>query len=170
MTPKTLWQILIKVMGIWLIFEGLAFIPQVLTSLVFLYNQSSNQNVFIILSLSVVTVAFYFFILWSFLFRTDNIIRLLRLEKGFTEETISFNIHRSNVLKIIVILIGGLIIIDSLPQLFRQSLSFFRYTGFSIQNPASSLFAFYLVKLFIGVFLVSCSRLIVNLIERQRLK
>jgi hypothetical protein len=169
MSPKALWLILLKMLGIWLILEGLSIIPQLLSTIVALYDQTNNQ-IFSITAVIIISIAAYGFVIWNLLFKAELLIKILRLEKGFSEADLNFNIHRSTVLKITVIVIGGLIIIESLPQLCRNLFTFLQFNSFSTQNPLASLLVFYFVKFLIGFFLVANTRMLVNLIENLRTK
>jgi hypothetical protein len=101
------------------------------------------------------------------------VIKKLSLDKGFTEENIEINIHRSSLLSIAIIVLGGLMLADALPLLVYDAFNYVQrddtYTGFS-KNRASPYLVSNLLKIVIGYFMVVDSRLIVNFIERKRRK
>jgi hypothetical protein len=107
--------------------------------------------------------------LWLFVFKTAWLIDKLHLEKGFSEERIEFNIPHSTVLSIAIILIGGLMFVDSLPQLCRQIFSYFQQKDMFMQNISSGWIIFQFVKTIIGYLLMTNSRFIVNFIDRKKI-
>jgi hypothetical protein len=170
MTIRTFWTILLKILGIYLVFDSFIVIPQFLTTLsTFFLDPEQTAMVFIWTFVYLLfTVGLFVFILWLFVFKTAWLIDKLHLEKGFSEERIEFNIPHSTVLSISIILIGGLMFVDSLPQLCRQIFSFFQQKNMFIQDPSSDLIIFHFVKTIIGYLLMTNSRFIVNFIDGKK--
>jgi len=174
MSPRSLFTIIIKIIGIYLIIEAIIFLPTFIAPM-YQYIQDMSRTpqkdlltavFYVLLALGV-----YLLILRYCLFKTDWLIDKLHLDRGFTEEKFEINIHRSTVLKIAVIVIGSLMIIDSLPLLCKQAFSYTQMNRFDIgvkQNPASPWLAYYFVKFCLGFSLVSTNRMVVNFIERKR--
>jgi len=134
-------------------------------------RDSSSQGFLEISFFLVVTIAFYVLIMRYCLFKTDWLVDKLHLDKGFIEERFEIKMHRSTILKIAVIVIGGVMVIDTLPLLCKQTFAYFQLTSTTIsfkENPASGWIIFYFVKFSIGFFMMTSSRLIVNFIERKR--
>src|SRR5258706_8897270 len=120
MTPRSLFTIILKCLGIFFIKEFLLIIPQFLS--VFLYF-SREDTVFAgiwTLLATLALLAVYFLVFYYLIFKTEYVIQKLQLEKGFDEERFFFKIHRSSLLSIIIIVTGLLIIIDAIPTLCRQ--------------------------------------------------
>ncbi len=163
MTTRTFWTIFIKIMGIWFVLNNLWVIIQFFTSIFFMNGAQGIMASVITLAMLALTLFFFILIFYFLIFKTDWIIDTLGLDKAIEEEKLELSIHRSTVLTIAVIVIGGLILIDALPQLFRQLITYFQQ-----QNPTSAWIIFYFVKAVLGYILMTNSRLIVNLIERQR--
>jgi len=170
MTIRTFWTILLKILGIYLVFDSFIVIPQFLTTLsTFFLDPEQTAMVFIWTFVYLLfTVGLFVFILWLFVFKTAWLIDKLHLEKGFSEERIEFNIPYSTVLSISIILIGGLMFVDSLPQLCRQIFSFFQQKNMFIQDPSSDLIIFHFVKTIIGYLLMTNSRFVVNFIDGKK--
>ena len=106
------------------------------------------------------------------IFKTDLIIDKLKLDKGFDSDAISLNIHRSTILSIAVIVIGGLLFIDEFPNFCRQLFSYFQQSkmSFGLVKPTISYVVISGIKVTFAFFLMSEQRLIVNVIERRRKK
>jgi hypothetical protein len=159
-----------------LIISAIMLIPQWVITIYEFAQQfrgvsSIDFNIVIVSFFLFFTVGFYVLIVCYFIFKTDWLINKLHLDKGFTEEKFEIKIHRSTVLRIAVIVIGAVIIMDTLPLFCKQAFAYSQLTGpdkgFK-ENPASGWIVLDLVKLFIGFFLLTSSRLVVNFIERKR--
>lgn len=96
----------------------------------------------------------------------------LKLDQGFDEDTISINMHRSTILSIAIVVMGGLIVADEIPNLCWRLFSYFqeKRMTYGQTNPSISFSVLSGAKIIIGILLMSEQRRIVNLIERQRKK
>ncbi len=121
----------------------------------------------------VIIALVYFYLFRLCIFKTDVIIDKLQLDAGYQDERFEFNIHRSTLLKIAVIVMGGVLIIDSVPLLLQQVLTYLQqshaiaYNKFT-DGPTAKYIVLYFIKTSIGVFMLTSSRLIVNVIELKR--
>ena len=167
MTIRTFWTILIKILGIWLVLESITVISQFFSAL--FYIDAADSIVMSIASILMV-VGLYIFILWLFVFKTAWLIDKLQLEKGFSEEKMELNIQRSTVLSIAVIVVGGIMFVDSLPQLCKHIFVFFQQTNMFRESPTSGWIIFYLAKTGAGYLLMIKSQWVVSFIERQSKK
>jgi hypothetical protein len=116
-------------------------------------------------------VLIYGIVFYYCIFRTDTIINKLKLAEGYEDERFEFNIHRSTILKIIIMVTGGVLLIDSLPRLLSNILEYTQMVknyNTIIQVPVTKYIFFNSIQVFIGYFMLTCSRMIVNFIERQR--
>jgi len=169
---KTFWTILLKILGIWLILDSFKIIPQFISTLyTFASDPDQTMQVYAwTFAYLLFTIGLYTFILWLFVFKTAWLINKLHLEKGFSEERIEFNIPRSTVLSIAIILIGGIMFIDSLPQLCKLTFSFIQQRNVFIGNPFSGSIIFHLVKTIIGYLLMTNSQFVVHFIDKKAVK
>ncbi|MBS1526758.1 MAG: hypothetical protein JST19_13960 [Bacteroidetes bacterium] len=178
MTPRSFFAIVIKILALYLILESLAVIPEVFSSLMSFFrfggiSGSDAGGLLAALSWITLIVVFYVFFLRICLFKTNWIIDKLRLDQGFDEVKFELNLHRSTVLQIAIIVIGTLIVVDTLPLLCREVISYFHFIQRNVDlvhQPAVGWLVFYFVKFFIGLFMMSTSRLIVNFVELKRKK
>jgi hypothetical protein len=173
MTIRTFWTIFIKILGIWLVLSFLTVIQQFVTIIPFFQangNDISFNMVAYIVSILIVTIGIYIFILRLFVFRTSWLIDKLHLEKGFEEEKIELNIQRSIVFTIATIVIGGIIFVDSLPHLCRLTIGFIKESNPIRESPNLVWFIFYLVKTIIGYLLMTNSQFVVSFINKQNVK
>lgn len=169
MTIRTFWTILLKILGISLVVRGIYVILNLITTLSMVYDRHETGGAELIRAGIAVfgVVLVYSFILWLFVFKTSWLIRKLQLEKGFNEERIDLNIQLSTILTIAVIVIGGIMIIDSLPQLCQQVFMFFQGKWIFNESPAAGWIILHGTKLILGYLLMTNSRTIVKFINKR---
>jgi len=172
MTPRTLFNIILKILGIFFIKDFLAAIPQLLSVMLYLTKSDSIPEAIWTLVTTILILVAYGVVSFLLIFKTNYVIDILKLDQGFEEETLSLNIHRSTILSISIIVIGGLLVADELPNFCRQLFSYFqeKRMTYGQTNPSLSYSIVSGVKIIIGMILMTGQRQIVNLIERQRKK
>lgn len=168
MSIRTFWTIFIKILGIWLVLDCFSIIAQGISTVIFT-NSDDDLEIFggILISI-MMTLGIYVFILWLFVFKTSWIIDQLNLEKGFTEEKIELNIERSTILNIAIIVIGGLMFINALPEFCMQILNYIQQKNMLIESVSAGWIFFHLVEIIIGYLLMTKSQNVVKFIEKQR--
>jgi len=170
MSPRSLFNIVLKVIGIYFVKEVLSLIPQFLSGFLF-YTKSdvSTEAIWIFFStLSIIVI--YGFVVVYLVLRTDWVIDKFELDKGFKEETFSMNLHRSSLLSITIIILGGLIFVNSFPYLCRQVYLYFqekRLTGEGLSSHVSYMIV-YTIETVTGLLMMGNQRQIVNFIELRR--
>jgi hypothetical protein len=179
MTPRTFWAILIKLLGVYTIIESITSIPIYLGNIYSLsisytssYREVENPTVFYVQAVyMLLVIIIYGVVLYYCIFKTDSIINRLKLDEGYKDERFEFNIHRSTILKIVIMVTGGLLLTESIPRLLSDILE---YTQM-VKNynkitdvPETKYILFTSAQIFIGYFMLTCSRMIVNFIERKR--
>jgi len=172
MTPRTLFNIILKILGIFFIKDFLAIILQLLSVVLFLTkSDSAIEGISTLVSFLMILLV-YGLVSYFLIFKTEMIIDKLKLDKGFDHQAISLNIHRSTILSISIIVIGGMLVVDELPNLCRQLFSYYqeRRMTHGQTNPNISYSVLSGVKIVIGLLIMTEQRKIVNLIERQRKK
>ncbi|HWI93947.1 MAG TPA: hypothetical protein VNT20_21885 [Flavisolibacter sp.] len=168
MNPRSLFNIILKVMGIYFIKEALLLLPQILTCFRFL-NQGWRTEAWFMLFSVIITLAIYSLVIFYFVLDTDTVIDKLDLTKGIEEENLSLTVHRSTVLSIVIILIGIVTVITALPY-FLQSLStYFAEKRFNYgSSPSPERFILYAAELVLAILMIIYQKVIVNFIELKR--
>ena len=175
MSINTFWKIVVKILGIWVVIESLILIPYYFSSIVMVFGDGFSSNLPI--AFAVLTGIFFFYImtLRLLLFKTNWIIQNLKLEEGFNEDRINFTLHRSVIIKIAIIIIGGFLLVDNLPTLFSQVYTYLqteKIASGGVFNEArksnSQGIILYSLKCLIGVWMLTNSRFIVNFLESRR--
>ena len=166
MTKKDLFRLIIKIFGLYFVipnlFTFLNFIIEVFTPQ-FDSNVQVNYGGYIwpIIELAVIIFLFVFLI-----YKPDLIIKWLKLDKGFDEDRIDFqNFNIANILKLAVIVIGGLLLIHNIPIFLSNSWFAFKASvGSNFNNDNSNHFGglkeylnwgITFINIVIGYFLVT---------------
>jgi hypothetical protein len=172
MTLRTLFNIILKVLGIFFIKDFLAIIPQMLSVILFLTkSETASEGIWTLITTSLILFV-YGLVSYYLIFKTGLLIDKLKLDQGFDHDTIPLHIHRSTILSISIIVIGGYLFIDELPNFCRQLFSYFqeKRLTFGLNKPTILYVVISGIKIIIAFFLLSEQRLIVNVIERRRKK
>ena len=121
MTKRDFFIILIKIFGLYSIISVLF---SVLPNNISFVIQNIEFVGIIWLIVSVVIIIGLFFLL---LIKADKISNILRLEKGFDEERIDFGGLKSlDIIKFVVLIIGGFIFIENIPTFLSHTLFAFK--------------------------------------------
>jgi hypothetical protein len=177
MTPRSFWSFLIKILGLYVAVQSITTIWKSI-SLVIIYASLGGivaqyhmyvERLTYSLSATAILVITYILLFYLCLFKTDWLIDKLKLDKRLPEERLEFNIDSSTILKIVIMLIGGYLLIDIVPNFINDVVFYFqkpdkyeigehnRNTGYMIAN---------LVKIGIGVYMLTYSASIANFIEK----
>ncbi len=122
MTKRDFFRIIIKLFGLYFLIGSISNI----FSYVSMYQY---ENIIDIISLlpTFVLIALLFLIFFILVLKSDSIINLLNLDKGYDNDKIVItNFSDSMIIKIALILIGSYLIIDTLPGFLTQCFYFFK--------------------------------------------
>jgi len=172
MTPRNLFNVILKILGIFFIRDFLESMSQlfIVFSLFDKHSDMSEELLAILGTVAVILVEVFF--CWLLVFKTEWVIKVVKLERGFNQETIPLNMHRSTILSISIIVIGGWLVANEIPNFCRQLLVYFqeKRMDYGRHNSTIQYSVVSGVKIVIGILLIAEQRLLVNLIERQRKK
>jgi hypothetical protein len=181
MTPRSFWTIVIKILGLYVVLESITTIWQSL-NIIIIYSSISSVidhnyygiRVYFSLLVSVLLFFIYILIFYSFLFKTDWVINKLKLDKGFPEEIFGFNIDATTVMKIGIIILGGSLLVNYVPDLIREICYYFERTGVKNEQKYLARNILYIVndiiRIAVGIFMLLRSDTLINFIERKRKK
>jgi len=121
MTKKDFFRIILKLFGLyWLVSSLYATFPSWITMLI--VDVDVMQIVEVFISFCIVLFIFIFLI-----YKTDIIISWLKLDAGFDENKVEFqNFNTENILKLGVIIIGGILIVNNIPNFLTQAFFAFK--------------------------------------------
>ncbi len=167
MKIETLWKTIIKLFGIWFLIEGLSTTLQSIQ--VFSYiNGDLNIEAIIYTTIWIIgSIVIYSIIIRLFLFKTDWIIKNLKLNQNYSEDKIDINVKSSSVITISIIIIGGMTVVDSVPNLLSEILKFLQQKILFKDYPKLNWIIFELLKCIFGYLLVTKSKMITKYIENE---
>ncbi|HEU5052661.1 MAG TPA: hypothetical protein VFT78_06090 [Hanamia sp.] len=136
MTPRSLFNVILKIFGIFFLREIVLSVIQLISSLtVFIapesFDDPSIRMGYVSVLIALIILAFYCFIVYKLMLKTNSIIDLLKLDRGFTQEEFLFNISMNRVLTIALIVLGGIILFEEVPNFFRNVYSWFQEKSFT---------------------------------------
>jgi len=168
MSPRSFWIVLLKLVGVWILFSGVSVIPMFFSSFYPTYTQFFEN--WEILLISLITILIYLWIIHILVFKPHLVIDKLKLDKRFDEEQFSFNIHRSTAVAIAIIIIGGLMIINTVPGFFRVLFLYYQWQMESKTGTPVNYGPIFidLCTILTGYLLVVNNRMVVNFIEKTR--
>lgn len=172
MTPRSLFNVVLKILGIFFIKDILATLPQLISVILYLKDPEMAAQGIWMLIMSIIMLLVYGLVSYYLIFKSERIIDKLKLDMGFDQKIIQLNVHRSIILSVSIIVIGGLVVVDEIPNLCQQLFAYFQEKGmtFGQTNPSISYTVLAGTKILIGLLLVGNQRQIVNFIERKRRK
>jgi len=168
MLIRSFWIILIKILGLLLISGALVLVPQSISFVYYAFKSGDLADVLSIVALNLILLFIYFIIVILCIYKTNLIIDKLKLDKGFDTERIELNFDSTKVISIAIIVIGGLLFIDTIPILLREIIVFFQDKNLFKDYPKSGWLIFYFCKAIIGYLLMANSFRIAKLIEKQK--
>lgn len=151
MLHKDFFRLVVKLFGLFsLTIVLFTVLPQIAPQLVGFGEWYAILFIPVILAIPVLLFLFL-------LFKTDLIIKWLKLEKGFDDERMMLNnMTSASILKLACIVIGGLLIIDNIPILLNQGLALFKSSLQHHQNDSKEFYYFGVsaVKIIIGYLMI----------------
>lgn len=108
MSVRTFWIIFLKIMGLWILLDAIAIIPNLILTLISPNVGLQEIGYFLF------NVGFYVGAIQFLFFRTTQIIDILKLEKNFKEERIEIaSLNYIHVIQMAIIILGGFCLISS---------------------------------------------------------
>jgi len=167
MQINTFWKIVIKIIGLWLLLSSISLIPQFFTTLGFTNGKLDIEGLLIIWLVLFLAIIVYILIIRLFLFKTDWVIEKLQLEKNFTEERIDLNIKTATILTIAIIVMGGLILVESLPSFCSGLLDYYQQKSLSQEYQSTYWLIYHFIKIIIAHLLLTNAKKLASLIEKK---
>lgn len=176
MSPKSLFIIIVRIIGLFLLIDVLRVIPQGLKVFGMMLAADNAMAVAGILISTVILLLYYFVVKYT-LFKAEKIVERFSLDKNFSEEKFELNIHHSSVIKIAVICIGGYLFIENFVPMILEIYTFVQNQSRDESVFYSALPSFnylslvhYVAMVLIGYYMLGNSKAIANFIELKRRK
>jgi hypothetical protein len=169
MTYNNLFNIVLKIIGLFFLKHTIELVPDFF-QIVPYFSSAESLSIAIYGTVSLILLfAINYFFTYLFIFKSDWIIIKLRLTSGFDQEIIPLNIDTEIVLRISIIILGGLILADSIPAILRLIYEYYLSVKISagMAKFDTTYFVFHGAKILIGLLLMGEQKRIVNYIERK---
>ncbi|OIQ28536.1 MAG: hypothetical protein BM564_09040 [Bacteroidetes bacterium MedPE-SWsnd-G2] len=147
MKPRDLFRVILKLIGLLLLFNGVvpAFI-----NLVEWLNTDLTSVIFLVLTIIIVLCVIY-----ALIFKTDWVLNTLKLDKGFDSETFNFTSNKTSLfIEIGAGVVGLFFVLKNLPQVLIELYFYFRFNASTLNHAEqyiSDEYALYLSILYIFV-------------------
>lgn len=170
MPIRTLFMIILKVLGLFFLRDFLVVIPQLL-SVFSMYINFGSEGLSPIVAV-LLSISAYGYVAFMLIFRTVWVIDNLNLDKGFEVDAVRFNMHRSTVLSICIIVVGAIMFINAIPPLIKYIIEYYQSSRDDLFNPRPRFDWLYIfihsLQVIIGLLLMGHQRQIVSFIELRR--
>lgn len=168
MKTRTFWHLALKTLGMWLIINGIISLPGVINGVLDLLTNPFSQAYFAVeIAYSIFVITFYFLILQFLVLRSQWTIDFLKLEKGFEKIRINLTIPYNKLLKIIIILIGGILFAKAIPKLAENLYAFFSGDLLVDQSQNTTHLIIYSAQVIISFLIMTNSGLVQRYINRK---
>ena len=170
MTPRNLFNIILKALGVFFIKDIIATVPQLISTILYLTKSETQDEALWTLIFTVLILGIYIGISYWLIFRTHWIIDKLRLDQGFNQEVFTFNIALPSVLTIALIVTGAFILTTEIPNLCRYLFSYFqeKRMTFGTTKPEISYSIYAGVKIILGLLLIGERKRIVEFVASRQ--
>lgn len=173
MTPRSFFKIVLKIFGLYFLNGFIAFIPQIVSSVSFMFQAGMNDlGLLATILLGIIFVfGLYGYVTYLLFFRTGKVLEWLKLDKGFDEETFSFDFPQASILTIGLIVVGGVILVNEVPNFCGALYQYIEQrNAFGLLNNRPDFYNVLIpgVKIIIGLLLLGERKRIVNFIDGKQ--
>ena len=167
MEPRSLFNLILKIIGVFFIRNILEALSRFLSVLVYLPQYPTESEGYFNLGVTIPPLILYSLFVWALIFRTDNIISLLRLDKDLGGISPQIQFERKTVLITAVLIIGGWMLVNEIPEFFRQAVYYYQERRMyrRMIRPDVSYIAMSAFKIAIALILIIFNRRIVKVLE-----
>lgn len=171
MTPRNIFIIILKVLGIFFIKEIIEATLQLLSTIL-LWSSDGNGDMLMLLFFSIIILGVYFLVSYFLIFKSGLIIDKLKLDQGFDQSIMSVNIPVATILNIALIVIGAFVLINEIPQSCRLLYAYIseKRMTFGETQPDVSYIIYSAIKIIIALLLIGERKRIIAFVERKQIK
>lgn len=123
MTIRTLFIIILKVLGILSLKELILILTQFITIVASFFTGYGFDYGFFMLFVSLVALALSLAVCYFLIFKAEYLVDKLALDKGFQESTRSLNIQLASIFRIALMVTAFLILVWEIPEFIRIIIS-----------------------------------------------
>ncbi len=169
MSINTFWKLVLKLLGLFLLLSLFSVLTQYTSYLTIFITDSYTtvSEILIACLIFIIVIAAYYFIIRALFFRPTWLIKIFRLDDGFTEERIDFNIKSSAILRIAVIILRGITFIQAFPSLCQYIFYVFRQKTIWKMDPDFQYIILYGARTIIGYLLLANNKRIALFLDTE---
>lgn len=165
MKIRTFWMLLLKIMGLFFIYAAVAYVPNTFFVIFNTYGFEIREARGFLVVFALILLGIYYFLIKYFLFKPQDIIDAFKLDQNFTEDEISANIQTNTVIRIAVIVLGGVLFLQTLPELFQMIIQTFQSKAVFREDPNIGMLVYTLVKVVLGYWMMSNSAQVMRMLH-----
>jgi hypothetical protein len=167
MSIRSFWNIVLKLVGIWIVVSSLPLLPNFLFSMGYGAYGMYDPNYFQIFSFGILFVGLMLLIIRLFVFRTTWLIDRLKLEDGFEEKRIEVDLRYNTILSIAIVIVGGMWFVQNLTDFVRELVSYFQNRAMVNESSSTPWLIYYAMSTVLGYVVLTNSQPIVKFILKQ---
>lgn len=169
MSPKSLFLIVLKVLGLVFVRELIQSIVQIITVVQFMGGNSGEETIRT-LTYYLVFITIYTFAIRMLLFRTNWVLDKLKLDQGFDEQSLGITISFQDVLQATILVIAGLMLCEEIPALGRHIYTYKRQSELNYGTADSSYVIGSVCKIILALLLIGERGRILAFIDKNEAK
>lgn len=175
LSARNLFDVIIKIFGLFFLREIANSIPQVFSTFITYFNKAEFETSIGIFIFSLIVLFFYVILSFQLIFRTNKIIDFLKLDHFSDEHRLSLeedtpkniSLSKTEILTISLILIGGFILVEEIPNLCQRLYLLFIESKSTYKSNNDWFFTIIqpLIKVLIGLLILGEKKQIIRFIE-----
>ena len=170
MKVKSFFMIVVRVIGLFVLVDAFKLLATTISQLsaMVLYDSDASEGIVVSITFFVIFAILLFLIIYFLLMRPGKLVDKLELDTGFEEEKFELNLSKSTILRISIIVIGGVVLLYEIPH-FVQEIFFFwqaKQTRW-VEDPQTRYLIYSSVIIVISYFLIYYNKKIVEYIEKK---
>ena len=167
MSLRSLIDVILKVIGIFFIKDILEALSRSLSVLVYFPQYSTSKEAFFNLGVTIPPLVLYSLFSWLLIFRTNSLVKLMRIDNKTGNEATGFTFSRSAILTVAVVAAGGWMLLTEIPEFFRLLVNYYqeRILYDRMVQPDYTYPAMSLARIVIGFAMIVFNAVIVHISE-----
>ena len=170
MSPKSFFMIVLRIVGLFLLISLLVSLPAAVATIssMAMYDFDGSPPLGLLAVFFLAMVLLLYLIVHFLLLKPEKLIRFLKLDTGFEEEKFELKLSQSSILKIAIIVIGGITLFYEIPYFVKQLFIFWRQTQIKwLEDPDTASLILSIITIVISYLLIYYNDKIVNYITKK---
>jgi hypothetical protein len=162
-------MIVVRIIGLFVLIDVFKLLPTTIPQLstMTMYDDTS-MGIVALVTFFVVFVILLFLIVYFLLMKPGKLVEKLELDTGFEEEKFELNLSKSTILRISIIVIGGIVLLYEIPHFVHEIFFFWQAKQIRwIEDPETRYLIYSSVIIVISYFLIYYNKKIVEYIEKK---